>query len=360
MQPKVNENLFEGQNFYVGIDVHKKSWKVTILSELYEHKTFSQDPSPEILASYLHKTFPKGTYKAVYEAGFSGFTACRKLNDLGVNCEVIHAADVPTTQKEKEQKTDAVDSRKLARIVRSKEFKPIHIPEINLEADRSLIRLRTTIVKDIGRMKNRIKSILFQFGIDIPSQFTQDQTRHWSKVYIDWLINLEIEEITLKQTIETYLNVGQQMRNELLLLNKKIRELSQSQKYKADVDLLLGIPGIGRTSAMLFLVQFGDINRFKRIDEVCSYVGLVPKMHGSGDKMITGKMTRRGIKELKIALIEVSWVAIRKDPALMLKFKELSESIPKNKAIIRIARKMLSRIRYVLKTKNEYVEGIIK
>lgn len=360
MQPKVNENLFEGQNFYIGIDVHKKSWKVTILSELYEHKTFSQDPNPEILASYLQKTFPKGNYKAVYEAGFSGFTACRKLNELGVNCEVIHAADVPTTQKEKEQKSDAVDSRKLARIVRSKEFKPIHIPEISLEADRSLIRLRTTIVKDISRVKNRIKSILFQFGIDIPIKFTESQTRHWSKIYLDWLINLDLQETSLKESMESLLRVGQLLRSELLLVNKKIRTLSQCERYKTDVDLLLGIPGIATTSAMLFLVQFGDINRFKRIDEVCSYAGLMPRMYGSGEKMITGKMTRRGIKELKIALIEVSWVAIRKDPALMLKFSELIKSMPKNKAIIRIARKMLSRIRYVLKTKNEYVQGVIK
>lgn len=360
MQPKVNQKLFEGQNFYIGIDVHKTSWKVTILSDLYEHKTFSQDPSPELLASYLHKTFPKGRYRAVYEAGFSGFTACRKLNELGIHCEVIHAADVPTTQKEKEQKTDTVDSRKLARIVRSKEFKPIHIPDVNLEADRSLIRLRTRIVKDISRVKNRIKSALFQFGIDIPSQFSQTQTRHWSKAYLNWLTNLEIEEVSLKETINSYLRIGQLMRSELLIVNKKIRVLCQSEKYKTDVDLLLRIPGIGITSAILFLVQFGDINRFKRLDEICSYVGLIPKMHGSGDKMVTGKMTKRGIKELKIILIEVSWFAIRKDPALLLKFNELSTSMQKNKAIIRIARKMLSRIRYVLKTKKEYVEGTIK
>ncbi|MDA3904652.1 MAG: hypothetical protein PF484_01115 [Bacteroidales bacterium] len=99
MQTKINNNSFKDQSFYVGIDYHKKSWKVTILGEQYENKTMSQDPSPDILASYLKKNFPGGNYYAVYEAGFSGFESCRKLNQLGVDCKVIHAADVPTTSK---------------------------------------------------------------------------------------------------------------------------------------------------------------------------------------------------------------------------------------------------------------------
>ena len=75
---------FQGQSFYVGIDYHKKSWKVTILGEQYEHKTLSQDSSATILANYLKKNFPGATYKAVYEAGFSGFSSCRELKELGV------------------------------------------------------------------------------------------------------------------------------------------------------------------------------------------------------------------------------------------------------------------------------------
>ena len=122
MQPKVNKNLFDGQSFYVGIDFHKKSWQVTILGEQYEHKSMSQNPDPELLASYLKRNFPGGNYHAVYEAGFSGFEACRKLRQLGVDCDVIHPADVPTSQKEKLQKTDPTDSRKLARSLRSNEF----------------------------------------------------------------------------------------------------------------------------------------------------------------------------------------------------------------------------------------------
>jgi transposase len=83
-------------------------------------------------------------------------------------------------------------------------------------------------------------------------------------------------------------------------------------------------------------------------------------MYGSGEKMQTGKMLKRGRKELKIMLIEASWVAIRKDPALMLKFNQLSKRMHKNKAIIRIARKMLSRIRFVLQNQQSYELSIVK
>jgi transposase len=360
MRTKVTTESFKDQCFYVGIDYHKKSWKVTILGEQYEHKTMSQDPDPVILANYLNRNFPGGSFHAVYEAGFSGFNSCRQLQDLGINCMVIHPADVPTNQKERQQKTDKADSRKLARSLRSREISAIHIPEKKLEADRALLRQRFRIVKDIARTKNRIKSLLFQFGIKIPDNFTSYQTRHWSKNFINWLKELEVEELSLKQTIENYLNIGIMLRTELLLVNRQIRELSQSTEYEKNYKLLISMPGIGITTAMTILVQLGDVSRFKKLDELCNYVGLVPKMHASGDKIITGKMVNRGRKELKIMMIEASWEAIRKDPALMLKFNELSLRMNKNKAIIRIARKMLSRIRHVLINQVEYELGIVQ
>ena len=360
MRTKVTNESFKGQSFYVGIDYHKKSWKVTILGEHYEHKTMSQDPDPAILANYLNRNFPGGTYHAVYEAGFSGFMSCRKLKELGINCTVIHPADVPTSQKERQQKTDKADSRKLARSLRANELNAIHIPERGLEADRALLRQRFRIVKDIARTKNRVKSLLLQFGITIPERFTLSQTRHWSKNYISWLKGLEIKEPSLRQVIDNYINIGIMLRKELLLVNKQVRGLSRSPEYVKNYKLLISIPGIGVTTAMTILVQLGDIKRFKRLDDLCNYIGLVPKMYASGDKVVTGKMIKRGRKELKIMMIEASWEAIRKDPALTAKFNGLSLRMNKNKAIIRIARKMLSRVRHVLVNKIEYELGIVK
>lgn len=360
MQDEIKKDSFTGQTFYVGIDYHKKSWKVTVLGEQYEHKTMSQNPDPNILASYLHRHFPGGEYKAVYEAGFSGFKTCRELESLGVNCIVIHPADVPTSQKEKLQKTDKADSRKLARCLRGNQFDAIHIPAPFLEADRALVRQRFRFSKDVSRIKNRVKSLLFQFGIDIPESLTASQSRYWSKAYTNWLTNIKTKEDSLKLVIDNYVRAGELLRKELLLLNRQLRDLSQSKRYIKNYHLLISIPGIGLITAITILVQLGDISRFKRLDELCNYVGLVPKMYASGEKMVTGKMIKRGRKEIKIMLIEASWDAIRLDPALMLKFNQLIKTMPKNKAIIRIARKILSRIRFVLNNQVPYELGIIE
>lgn len=356
---KVTKKLFDGQSLYVGIDCHKKNWTVTILGEEYEHKTMSQNPDPDILASYLRRNFPGASYHAVYEAGFNGFSSCRRLKDLGIDCKVIHAADVPTSHKEKIQKLDPTDSRKLARLLRGKEYEFIDVPEPALEADRALVRQRFRLMKDITRTKSRVKSLLFQFNISIPERFTAGQTRSWSKVYISWLKELNVDHPSLKQTLDNYLRIGELQREELLSVNRQVRLLSQSDAYRDNYNLLISTPGIGFLTAMTFLVQIGDIKRFKSLDDLCDYIGLVPMMRGSGDKLHTGKLINRGRKELKIMIIEAAWDAVRMDPALMAKFNDLTRRMNKNKAIIRISRKLISRMRYVLMTKELYKIGFI-
>lgn len=360
MRSQITSNCFEGQSFFLGIDAHKKSWRVTILNKDFELKNFNQNPDAKTLANFLSKNYPGGEFHAVYEAGFCGFEHCRELNELGINCIVIHPADVPTSFKDRQQKSDKIDSRKLAKSLRGGLLRPLDIPSKQLESDRALVRQRFRLVKDLARYKNRIKSLLFQFGIDIPIQFDSSQSRYWSKRFIEWLQSLKIEEVTLKWTLDNYIRVGLFLRQELLVVNRQIRELSKMERYKLDNGLLLKIPGIGLIISMTILTQFGDITRFKSLDDLCSFVGLVPSMHGSGESMKTGKLIKRGRKQIKIMLIEASWQAIRKDPALLNRFNELSVRMHRNKAIIRIAKKLLSRIKYVLIHKVDYELGIVK
>ena len=114
-----NKLDFSGQNIYVGIDVHLKSWSVAILSEHSVLKRFSQSPEPELLHKYLVSNYPGANYFSVYEAGFCGFWIHESLTDLGITNIVVNPADVPTMSKEKLRKTDAVDCNKLARELRS-------------------------------------------------------------------------------------------------------------------------------------------------------------------------------------------------------------------------------------------------
>lgn len=360
MQRQINTKSFEGQTVYVGIDCHLKSWQVTILCGDVYHKSFNQAPNALQLSSYLSRMFPGASYKAVYESGFSGFEACRQLCSLGVDCMVIHASDVPTTQKERQQKCDKSDSNKLAKSLRGGDIRGIDIPTRQLEADRSLLRQRYRVSKELSRQKIRLKSLLHQFSIAIPERFSLQQSRSWSKPFIGWLKDLKVDWESLQQSLANYVEIGELLRKELLKINQQLRRLSQQVTYKQDYELLMSIPGIGSTSAMHLLLQIGNIDRFATLDELCSYVGLMPKMYQSGENKTVGKLVNRGRKDLKIMLIEASWVAIRVDPALMAKYQELIKTRHPNKAIIKIAKKVLSRIRYVLQNKVVYTIGVVK
>jgi transposase len=96
-----NELSFKGQNIYVGIDVHLKSWSVTVLSENSVLKKFSQGPDAAALFKFLFTNYPRASYHSVYEAGFCGFWIHRRLEKFGINNIIVNPADVPTMSKEK-------------------------------------------------------------------------------------------------------------------------------------------------------------------------------------------------------------------------------------------------------------------
>lgn len=351
---------FKGQNIFVGIDVHLKSWAVTILTDNLVHKTFTQPACADTLSTYLKRNFPGGDYYSVYEAGFSGFWTHYKLKDMGINNIVINPADVPTTQKEHLQKDDPTDSRKLARSLRAGDLKAIYVPNSSTLEDRSLIRLRATLVKDMVRFKQRIKSFLHFYGITIPSEFEKSGT-HWSKRFMKWLnhgVSLQHESGT--QTLKILVQEAEQQRKLLLDVLRKIRVLSRSEKYATNMELLRSIPGVGFVTAITFLTEIENIERFENTDHFAGFVGLIPNRHSTGGKENNGDMTFRGQVALRKSLIESSWFAARLDPILTQSFNGYVRRMEPNKAIIKIARKVLNRMYYVLKNKREYVSGVVK
>ena len=360
MQTQRTELNFEGQNFYVGIDVHLKTWTVTILSESLSLKTFTQPSSAENLRSYLVRNYPGGSYHSVYEAGFSGFWTHYTLKEMGINNIVINPADVPTTQKEHLHKDDPTDSRKLARSLRSGVLKAIYVPEPLTMEDRSLVRARATLVKDMGRYKSRIKSQLNLYGITYPEEFEKTGT-HWSKRFIKWLNETDFfQSDTGALSLRIKVQEAEQQRTLILDTTRAIRKMSQSEKYASNMKLLTSIPGVGLLTAITFLTEVENIERFTNSDHFAGFIGLIPSRHSSGAKESNGEMTFRGHENLKKMLIESSWTAIRCDPALTLSYHKNTRRMESNKAIVKIARKLLNRIFYVLTFKKEYVPCVVK
>jgi transposase len=128
--------------------------------------------------------------------------------------------------------------------------------------------------------------------------------------------------------------------------------------FKKQVDLLLNVPSIGLNTALTFVSEIGYINRFKTLDQLCCYFGLIPNTHSSGETDKVGINTRRGNKFLKYKIIECAWVAIRKDPGLLMYYKNQTSKMNGNKAIIKVARKLLNRIKLVLTREVKYQVGL--
>ena len=354
---KKNTKLnFAGQDIYVGLDIGKKSWRVTILTKDFEHNTFTQPPEPEALVKYLRRNFPGAKYLCVYEAGYFGFWIHDALQEHGLGCYVVHPADVPTKDKERRNRNDRVDARKLARNLRNDELTPLYVPTRKAVEARSLVRTRSQFVKKQTRCKNQIKGMLTMTGESIPEELEKS---HWSRNFIHWLENLDMQEDSGKQALQALLEELKYLRQIIARLTRQIRSLSQQEPYRELVTYLDSVPGIGILSAMILLTELIDINRFRNLDHLASYVGLIPGEDSSGEQERTTGISRRRNAHLRSLLIECSWVAVRKDPALLMSFNNLMKRMPKNRAIVRIARKLLNRIRYVLKHEQLYESCLV-
>ena len=349
-----NKISFNGQKIFVGIDVHKKNWDVAIAPEIGNVKRHSQKASAVELFDFLKKHYPDGDYQAVYESGFSGFSTYYALKEAGINCMVIHAADVPTTQYEEIMKTDKVDSVKLVRSLKAGLLKGIYIREKENIDDRSVIRIRKTILRDLNGYKSRVKHLLHCNGVILPDRFDKPGS-HWSKAFIKWLKE-DVELLSSsRNSLDILIHQVETIRMTLLEATRMVRCLSKTERYKHDFDLLRTIPGIGVIVSMCILTEIYDVKRFHNEREFAAYLGLIPTSHSSGEKIVHGEKTFRGNKQLGPMIVEAAWIAIYRDVGLGSLYLHYKERMKPQEAIVRIARKLSNIIFAILKTKKEYV-----
>jgi transposase len=355
MQTQVTKKIdFKDKELFIGLDVHKKSWSVTIVIDGMEHRTFTQPPDPRALNNYLQRMFPGGSYNSAYEAGFCGYGIHRELKSLGINNIVINAADTPTSQKDKLHKRDPTDSRKIARELEKGSLRGINIFDRELEELRSLNRTRFYLMRDLRRSKNRIKSFLMYYGVPIPPEFDNNQ---WTLKFISWLKQVRMKtpggQDAFSHLIESY----EHHRQQLLILSRILR--LRIREYDNELySLLKTISGIGPLTSSALITELGNINRFQHIDHLSSFVGFIPRVRESGETTHTGGITFRCNTFLRTLLIEASWQAIRKDPSLMQYYQRHVINNKGHKVIIKVARKLLNRIRYVMKNRQPYVTGV--
>lgn len=349
--------IYKNVKIFTGIDVHKKSWELRSVSkDVVLKRLHMTNPTAEKVVKHLTSEYPGADHTCVYEAGFSGFWLQEELTLNKIKTLVVHPGDVPTTDKEKRNKTDVVDCKKLAMGLRSGQLTGIYIPSKVQQHDRSLVRQRYQFASDERRMKNRIKSHLNFYGMKVEEEL---ETGHWSKNYLNSLLRLSASN--KDEVLKVYLEKLVDERKYALSSVRKLRALSKTEKYIKEVELLRSIPGVGLLTTMVYLTEIGkDTSRFKSDDKYISYIGLVPNVKASAEKKYTGGLNKRGNKRLRTALILSAWMSIRHSGVMLQEYqKHKSSGKVSNKAIVRIARKLSLIIKAVLRDGVKYNEAKI-
>ena len=345
---------FQRLTLYVGIDLHKKQWTVSIYTDSIYHKTFSQAPRPEVLRTYIEHHFPGATVRCVYEATRFGFWIARELQSYGYECLVVNPADIPSTHHQSQNKTDPTDSRKLAKTLRAGLLNPCFIPSKITEGDRQLFRYRKRLLSDLNRVKNRIKGTLTFSGVTVPPEFDNS---YWTKAFLQWTREVPLPSRSARQTLDLLMEQHQHLYHLLLVTTRQVRALLKEDRYRHQARLLVSVPGIGPLTSVQLLCEIEDIHRFPSFRKFNSFIGFKPTSHSSGEHDWKGHMTIRRHNNLRSDLVECAWHAIRKDPVLTAKYEELIKRMTGKRAIVVIARKLLSRIYHVLKYQEAYDVG---
>jgi transposase len=346
---------FTGKTIYVGIDVHQKDYQVAKICDGICLGNHRMEARAETLIKHLASRYQGADFQCVYESCSWGFNLQRKLTKAGMSCIVVHAADVSTSDKERRRKTDKVDALKLADNLWRGHLKGVHVPDLVLQKQRTQIRLRSQLTADITKSKNRVKSLLKYQGIEIPAQYANSS---WSRNFLNWVEQQALKDEHLKDSLLLMVEQIKLLRGLLLKLERSLRQL-RKHHYESQAKLAMSVPGIGHTTAMMFLLEIGDINRFKGFDTLNDFIGFCPDTASSGQTNRSCGITTRRHKKLRSGLIEAAWQAIRIDPALLESYQALTKRMKGTQAIIRIARKLLRRLRAVLISGIPYQRGVM-
>jgi len=324
---------FENESFYVGVDVHKRSYHIALRRADGRSLSLVSPASPQSVVELLTGLgIVIGT--VAYESGPTGFSFARALHKVGISVIVAAPSKIPRAVTPG-AKCDRLDCLKLADYAARGMLKPIAIPTPQEEARRTLLRRRHILVDSVRRCKQRIKSHLLFLGIDDPKEL-----EHWQNGVDNVLLALPMDA-TAHMTLESYLRELMFHQEELRRVEHQLKAVAKSNELVKSMACLQSVPGVGPTVATTFALELFRPDRFKRPEEVASYLGLAPVVRQSGSKTPSGRLVPVGQTRLRSLLIEAAWMWKTKDTyadALYSRF--LSKMGIAQKAITAVARRL--------------------
>ena len=243
-------------------------------------------------------------------------------------------------------KNDKVDSKILANLLRTNLLPTAYIQPKEIRDLKELIRQRANYVEIRTRIKNKIHSVLFKTN-----------TKHsfsnlYGKAGMKFLKTVRLRKI-YSEELNRYITT-------LELLDKQIEELSETIRKAAKLDydcrLLMTIPGISFYTALMIKAEIGNISRFPNANKLCSYAGLIPSTYASADKVRNGRITKRGSKWLRKALIDAITSNARNQNKISVFYQKLKRNKGTGKAKVATARKLCSIVFAILTDKQPFKE----
>lgn len=333
---------------YIGLDVHKHYITVGGLNAQQEIVLRPRDVEMERFKTWAESNLRK-TDEVVLEATTNTWDVYDTIAPLVGRVVVAHPAEVKQIANSR-VKTDNQDVIRLVRLLIADIVPDVWVPPVEVRELRATISYRWRLVKMSTAIQNRMHSLLHRHNIQAPQgKIDTGENREWW----EGLKLSELENLRLKQEIKTL----RLIRENIVEVEKELGRLSNSERWGDQAVYLMQIPGVGIIVTMTILSAIGDIQRFESPKKLVGYAGLGAGIHDSGQKHREKGITKMGRKELRWALVEASWQAIRSNPIWRADYDELCKRKHPNQAIVAIAHKLLVTIWYLLNRKEVYKQS---
>lgn len=341
-------NLTSDDDLYIGIDTHKKTFHVAFHLNDAPALDFVMPADVHQLAQRLEPV-RQAVKKIAYEAGPTGYSLARTLQQHHLPTIVAATSKTPRPSAQ-ENKTDRLDSKKLACYLAKGLLKPVAIPTVQQEADRQLCRMRYRQVRQWSRVKTQIKSFLLQHGLTEP-----EGLKNWSSKGVQSLRTLPLPA-TLRLSLDMLLSDYDYHAARLGDIKKSHLETLNQTALGHRVALLETHPGVGPVTARQFATELFHFDRFDTADQVVKYIGLSPMIHQSGQKSTVGSINKDGKPALRSTLIQAAWQWVGRDPLAKQYFWRICNNNGgiKQKAITAAARKLAIHLWMMLKNNEPY------
>jgi len=326
--------LDTGEVAHVGVDVHKASYHVAVVTNLRGPvATWTQPASPDLLIERL-KPLCTQVAQVVSEAGPTGFSLVRRLRAAGFCAEVIAPSKTPTMPGP-EAKSDRLDCGRLAVFAQKGLLRPVRVPDEPEEADRQVVRLREQLARKLRVIQQQIKALLLQHGIAEPAGLT-----HWTAASVNALRKLP-RGAELRFCLDVMLDERQHAVEQVARATRRLEELARTDRHREAVATLRTVPGVGPITAMTFRVELHEPGRFRDGGQVARMIGLAPQVLQSGPTRREGRLLKSGNARLRTVLVEAAWRWVADDEAAKAKYRRLVASTGSGKkAIVGMARRL--------------------